>query len=61
MRHLKNNIDDRGKETCSMIGLPIYNKNSAVNVLLPLLFDFLIIATVYLTKLSFFNIRFLLF
>ena len=42
----KNNIDHRGQETCAMLGLPIYNKSSAVNVLL--------------TKLSFFNIRFIL-
>ena len=38
----KNNIDHRGKETRAIFGLPIHNKNSAINGLLPFfLFTFL--------------------
>ena len=37
------------------------NKNSAINVLLPFMFDFCFKITVYLTKLPFFNIKFSLF
>ena len=33
------NINHRGKETCAMFGLPIQNKNSAINASLTLLFD----------------------
>ena len=34
------NIHYRGKETCAMFGLLIQNKNSALNVFLPFVFDF---------------------
>ena len=43
----KNNIDHRGKETCAVFDLPLHNKNSAINVLLPFFFNFNIMATVY--------------
>ena len=36
----KNNIDHRDRETCVIFGLPIHNKNSAINGLLPFFFDF---------------------
>ena len=55
----ENNIDHRGKETWAMLGLPICNKNSAVNILLSFLFIFLIVAVVCLTKLSLFNAIFI--
>ena len=53
----KNNIDHQGKETYAIFGFAI---NSVRNNFLPFLFDFNIIATISLKKLSFFNIRFLL-
>ena len=37
----------RGKETCAIFGLPVHNKNCAMNVLLPFFFDFNIMETVY--------------
>ena len=42
----KNNIDHWDKETGAISALPIHNKNSAINGLLPFLFDFNIMATV---------------
>ena len=35
----KNNIGHRGKDTCAMFAFLIHNKNSAIKVLLPFLFD----------------------
>ena len=43
-----------------MFSLSVQNINSAVDVLLPFLFNFFIMITIYLTKLSLFNIKFLL-
>ena len=48
------NIDHRRIETCAMFCLPIQKKKSiAIKVLFPFLFDFSVIVTVYLAKLSF--------
>lgn len=55
------NIDHQSKDTSAIFSLTIQNKNSAINVFLPFLFDFFLHKSAHLTKSTFFNIKFLLF